>query len=111
MTGDLQVGVGSLLVFERVNVSHQVTSHPERVDQFVDASGLIDVVCNVHIDVGRPMDGVVRNTQCRKNIDVEVVLPDEALMNLLEELARTGTLDYPVVVSAGECNGLADSEL
>ena len=111
MARDVEVGVRTLAVLEWIGVSHQVAAHAERVDELLHAGDLADAVCGVDIDVGGPMDRVVRNAQCREDVFVEQALADEALVDLLKELARAGTLDNAVVVCARQCDGLTDGQL
>ena len=108
---DLEVGVRALHVLERIDVGHQVAAHAERVDELLHACGLVDALGEVDVDVGRPVDGRVGDAQRREDVFVEVALPDEQLVHLLEELAGAGALDDAVVVGAGERDRLADREL
>ncbi len=55
----------------------------------------------VDVDVGGPVDRVVRDAQRREDVLVEAVLADEELVDQLEELAGAGALDHAVVVRAG----------
>jgi hypothetical protein len=40
---EFEVGVGALPILERVDVGHEVTANAERVDEFLNAGGLVDV--------------------------------------------------------------------
>ena len=108
---DLEVGVRALHVLERVDVGHEVAADAERVDELLHARGLVDALGEVDVDVVRPVDGRVRDAQRGEDVFVEVALPDEQLVHLLEELARAGALDDAVVVRARERDRLADREL
>ena len=111
VAGDVEVGVRALHVLERVDVGHEVAAHAERVDELLHPRGLVDVVREVDVDVGGPVDRVVRDAQRGEDVLVEVVLADEQLVDHLEELAGAGALDDAVVVGAGERDRLADAEL
>ncbi len=108
---DVEVGVRTLDILERVDVRHQVATHTERVDQLLHTRGLVDCACQVDADVRSPVDRVVRDAQRREDVLVEGALADQHLVHDLEELARTRTLDDPVVVGARQRDRLADREL
>ena len=108
---DVEVGVRALHVLERVDVGHEVAAHAEGVDELLHPGGLVDRAGDVDRDVGRPANGLVGQAQRGEEVLVEVVLPDEELVHLLQELAGPGALDDPVVVGRGECDGLADREV
>jgi len=108
---DVEIGVRALLVLERVDVGHEVAAHPVGVDELLHAGGLVDGVGEVDVDVGGPVDRLVRDAEGGEDALVESALPDEQLVYLLEELARAGALDDAVVVGRGEGDGLADTEL
>ena len=84
---DFQVGVGALAILQRVNVGHQVTAHPERVDQFLNPRGLVDGVCRVHGDVFSPVDWHVGDAKRGKNVFVEAAAANEKLVDAFEELS------------------------
>ena len=102
--------MGALAVFERIRVCHQVPAHAERVDELLHTGDLADAVCGVDVDVGSPVDGVIRNAKSREDVFVEAVAPDETLVDLLEEFAGSRTLDDAVVVGARQGDRLADGE-
>jgi hypothetical protein len=88
-----------------------VTTDPERIDQFLNPGRLVDGVAEVDRDVGGPVDRVVGDAQRREDVLVERLLPGQQFVNLLEELARTGTLNDAVVIGGGEGDGLADGQV
>jgi hypothetical protein len=57
------------------------------------------------------VDRVIGDAERGEDVLVEVVVADQALVHLLEELARPGTLDDSVVIGARERDRLADAEL
>ena len=111
VTGDLEVGMGALFVFQRVDVRHEVSAHAERVDELLHPSGLSHLVAEVHMDVTCPVDRIVGDSQVGEDLLVEIALADEQLVHLLEELAGAGTLDDAVVVGGGERDRLADAQI
>ncbi len=61
---EVEVGVATLLVLERVGVGHQVTADAVGVDQLLHARGLVDVVLVGRGDVADPADRLVGDPQC-----------------------------------------------
>ncbi len=110
MALDLQVRVRTLHILERIDVGHQVPAHPEGVDEFLHAGGLVDRLGDVDRDVACPADRGVGDAQGREDRLVEAALPDQQLVHLLQELPGPGSLDDTVVVGAGERDRLADPE-
>ena len=87
---DAQVGVAALLVLQRVGVGHQVAAHPVGVDQLEDPGLLVDLVVVRRRDVGVPADRLVGDPERAEDVVVEAVLAQQQLVDVLEELARTG---------------------
>ena len=106
---DFQVGVRSLPIFQRVNVGHQVTAHPIRVDQFLNPRGLINRVGGVHCDVFSPVNRHVGDAQGGKNFFIEPMTTNEQFVNLLEVFPRTSALDNPMVIGGGERDGFTNT--
>ena len=72
VAADLEVGVGALLVLERVDVGHQVAAHAEGVDQLLHAGGLADGCSARSTEMsGCPVDRVVGDPQRREDVLVE----------------------------------------
>src|SRR5690606_15020573 len=107
---DVEGGVLALHILERVDVGHEVTAHPEAVDEVLHARRLVDVLGDIDGDIAGPADGSVGDAQGREDALVETALADEQLVHLLEVLARARTLNDTVVVGARERDGLADAE-
>ncbi len=101
----------ALPVFQGVDIGHQVTTHAERVDQLLNPSGLVDLIGVVNRDVLSPVDRHVGNTQCRKDVFIEVAATNQQLVNSGEEFSRPCPLNHAVVVSRGQGNGLPDTEV
>ena len=106
---DLEVGVRTLHVLERVDVGHQVAVRAVGVDQLADTGLLRELGRRVDRDVGRPQDRLVRNAEVSEDLAVEVLLADQQLVHDLEELAASGSLDDAVVIGGGEGDRLADA--
>ena len=108
---DFEVGMRALLIFERVDICHEMAAYPERIDQFLNPRGLGHTVGQVDVDVGAPLDRLVGNAKRGEDSLVEAVLTDQALVNLLEKFTRPGTLDHAVIVGRSEGDRLTDSQL
>ena len=103
---DVEIGVHALLVLERVGVGHEVAAHAEGVDDLLDAHGLIEIRLMGGGDVARPPDGLVGDAQAAEDVAVEVIGPEQQLVDAAEELAGLRALDDAVVVGRGEREGL-----
>ena len=58
-----------------------------------------------------PAQRRVRNSEIGKNRVVKLVFSQQQFVNAGEKRARLGALDDTMIVSAANCNRLADSEL
>ena len=105
---DVEVGVTTLLVLERVGVGHEVTAHAVGVDELLHARDLVDVVVVVGGDVLHPAHRLVGDAQRLEDLVVEVVLTEQQLVDLTQELPGRRTLDDAVVVGRGDRQDLAD---
>ena len=103
---NVEIGVHALLVLERVGVSHEVAAHAEGVDDLLDAHRLVQVRFVRGGDVTRPPDGLVGDAQAAEDVTVEVIGPEQQLVDAAEELARLRSLDDAVIVGRGEREGL-----
>ena len=108
---DVEVWVRTHLELERVDVGNQVATNAVGVDELLDAGFLRAVVDLIAVEVGCPADRLVRNAKRFEDLVVETALAEKQLVDLLEELARAGTLNDAVVVGAGKVQNLADAEL
>ena len=108
---DLEVGVGPLLVLQRVNVRHAVPANAERLDEFLHTCGFVDCIRIVNLDVFRPANRLVGDAKRRKDVFVKSVFTDEEAMNNLEELTRAGALNHTVVIRRRQRDGFRDSEV
>ena len=63
------------------------------------------------IPIDTPAQGSVRNSEIGKNRVVKLVFSQQQFVNAGEKRARLGALDDTMIVSAANCNRLADSEL
>src|SRR5205814_9270547 len=61
------------------------------------------------IDV--PAQGHMRNLKIREDLVVKLVPAQQELMHTRQKRSRLSSLDDPVIVSTGNRDGLADSEL
>ena len=69
--------MGALLVFQRVDIGHEMPTHPERVNELLHPGGLADLVAQIHMDVAGPVDGLVGDSQVGEDPLVEVTLADK----------------------------------
>ena len=95
-------GWGALVVLQRVDVRHQVATHPVRVNQLLHACGLGDLIVVSVGDIARPTDWLVRNPQRPEDFVVEVIFTKQQFVDALEEVPTLCTLNDPVVVRRGE---------
>ena len=58
---DIEVGVRALAVLQGVDIRHEVSTHAERVDEFLHARRLVDTLGDVDADVRCPLDRHVRD--------------------------------------------------
>ena len=98
-------------VLQRVGVGHQVSHRAVGVDEFQHPSLLRNLVLAVGGDVDTPAQRLVRDTQGLEDLVVEALLPEQQLVDDLQELARLGTLDHAVVIGGGERRDLGDAEV
>ena len=101
----------ALLVFERVDVGHQVAAHAIGVDHFLDARSLAALISIILIEVVNPAHRLVRNAKVGEHLVVETALAEKQLVDLLEEFSRASALNHAVVIGRGKCDGLADALL
>ena len=101
----------ALLVFERVDVGHEVTAHAIGVDHLLDARSLAALVGVILIEVVNPAHWLVRNAQVGKHLVIEAAFAEQEPVDNLQELARASALNYAVVIGRRKCDGLANALL
>ena len=108
---ELDRGVG-LLPVQRVEVGDQVPAHTVHADQLGDRHLLGEHRLFVvdRVDIGPPLDGLVRHVEIVEDVLVEPVLAEQQLVHPLEEQPRLGTLDDAMVVGARDRDDLGDAE-
>ena len=60
---DVEIGMGALVVLERVGVGHEVAAHAIGVDDLLHAHRLVEIGLVAGRDVLGPADGLVRHAQ------------------------------------------------
>ena len=73
---DFEVGVGPLLVLQRVDIGHAVAADAICVDQFLHARSFVDLIRDIDLDVLRPTNRNVGDTKCREYVLIKTVLAD-----------------------------------
>ena len=114
--GGVELGVAlRRLVEQRVGVGDEVTPHPVLIDQSADGHLLghrtLAVILVGGGVVDPPLDGVVGHAHVLEGVVVESVLAQKQLVQLLQEQARLGPLDDPVVIGRSDGDDLGDAEL
>ena len=101
-----------LLPVQRVEVGDQVTAHAVDADQLGDRHLLGEhrLFAVDRVEVGPPLDRLVRHVEVVEDLVVEAVLAEQQFVDALEEQARLGALDDAVVVGAGDRDDLGDAE-
>ena len=108
---ELRCMCGSLPA-QRIEVGDQVAPYPVHVDQLVDLGLLLEQRC-VAVDglmSRRHFTASYGTSIDRKTSIVEVVFAEQQLVDLLQEHARLGALDDPVVVCRRDRDHLRDPE-
>ena len=98
---------------ERVEVGDEVPADAVHVDERVDLHDLLVLGGRVGepAAVLVPAGGLVRHRQAGEHVVVELVLPEQQLVDAPQELPALGAGDDPVVVGVGERGHLAHREL
>ncbi len=97
---------------QRIEVGDQVATHAVDADQLGDLHLLVQhrLLAVDRVDVGTPLDGLVRHPEGVEDVVVEAVLAEQQLVDPLQEQPRLGALDDAVVVGAGDGDDLGDAE-
>ena len=105
-------GCVRLLPAQRVEVGDQVAAHAVDADQLGDLHLLVQhrLLAVDRVDVGTPLDGLVRHPEGVEDVVVEAVLAEQQLVDPLQEQPRLGALDDAVVVGARDRDDLGDAE-
>ena len=106
------LGHRRLLPLQRIEVGDQVAADAVDADQRGDLHLLVQhrLVAVDRVDVGTPLDGLVRHAERAEDVVVEAVLAEQQLVHALQEQPALGALDDAVVVRAGDRDDLADAE-
>ncbi len=105
--GDVEVGVTTLAVLERVGVGHEVAADAVGVDEFLDPSDLVDVVVVSRRDVLDPAHRLVGDPQRGEDLVVEAFGAEQQLVDDPQEIAALSTLDDAVVIGRRQRERLA----
>ena len=108
MLEDVEVGVHPLVVLEGVGVGHQMTANAIGMDDLLNAHGLVEVGFVARRDIPSPADWLVGDAKRAEDLPVEVVIPEEELVDAAEELPGLRSLDDAMVVGRGEGEDLRD---
>ena len=107
----LQVRVRTHLVTNGVGCCGQVAVHAVRVNQLLDTCNLGNLVSVIDVVVACPTNRLEGNLQVAEDCVVEVVAAEQVVLNQLQELTGTCTLNDAVVVSAGQGDDLGQALL
>ena len=101
-----------LLPAQRIEVGDQVPTHAVDADQLGDLHLLVQhrLLAVDRVDVGTPLDGLVRHPEGVEDVVVEAVLTEQQLVHALEEHPRLRTLDDAVVIRARDGDDFGDAE-
>jgi len=114
VVGDVELGMRTWLApAERVEIGDEMPAHPVHVDEGVDLHDLLELRRGVgeRAVVGNPARRLVRHCEARDTSSVEVVVPEEQVVDPPQELATLGAGDDAMVVGVRERGDLADAEL
>ena len=97
---------------QRVDVGDEVSTDAMNADQGGDLHLLLQTrfVAVERIDVGTPLDRLVRNAEALEDVLVETVLTEQQLVHPLEEQAALGALDDAMVVRTRDRDDLRHTE-
>ena len=97
---------------QRIEVGDQVATHTVDADQLGDLHLLVQhrLLAVDRVDVGTPLDRLVRHPEGVEDVVVEAVLAEQQLVDPLQEQPRLGALDDAVVVGARDRDDLGDAE-
>ena len=108
--GNIEVGVASHAVGQRVRVGGEVSARTVGVDELRDARGLALLVVRVVVVVRFPRVGARGHVHRGEDALVEAVAARELGVHERQEAARCRALDDAVIVGGGEEHRLADAE-
>ena len=102
-----------LLPAERVEVGDQVAAHAVDADEVGDRHLLLEhrLLAVDGVDVAPPLHGLVGHAEGAEHLVVEAVGAEQQLLDPLEEQARLGALDDPVVVGGADRDDLRHAEV
>ena len=99
------------LVTNGVGCCGQVAVHAVSVNQLLDTCNLGNLVSVIDVVVACPTNRLERNLQVAEDCVVEVVAAEQVVLNQLQELTGTCTLNDAVVVGAGQGDDLGQALL